>query len=142
MELSTILNAESSVHKLLCLRVDVAMLASTLANGGSQDPFLVPENMLDKFEDDEAKVHVLERHRDYLELKLRLKEQQQQRRDDLKSRLENKGSICAVGHDLKTNQNTTGLPGSLRDETRESRPDCVQDQTPEIGPESRPSQTN
>ena len=99
MELSTIINAESSLPRKLCLRVDVAMLASTLANGGSQDPFLVPENMLDKFEDDEAKVHVLERHRDYLELKLRLKEQQQQRRDDLKSRLENKGSICAVGHD-------------------------------------------
>ena len=32
MELSTILNAELSLHKLLCLRVDLAMLASTLAN--------------------------------------------------------------------------------------------------------------
>ena len=31
-----------------------------------------------------------------------------------------------VGHDLKTNQNTTGLPGSLLDETLESLPDCEQ----------------
>ena len=103
MELSTIINAESSLqsslHRKLCLRVDVAMLASTLANGGSPDPYLVPEKDLDKFEDDEEKVRVLERHRDDLEFKLRLKEQQEQRRDDLKSRLENKGSICAVGHD-------------------------------------------
>ena len=67
------------------------MLASTLANGGSPDPYLVPETDLDKLEDDEAKVRVLERDRDYLELKLRLKEQQeqpQQHRDDLKSRLD------------------------------------------------------
>ena len=83
---------------------------------------------------------MLEQHRDYLELKLRLKEQQKQHRDDLKLCLENKGSICAVGHDLKTNQNTTELPGSLQDETLESLPDCVQDQTPDICPESRPLQ--
>ena len=92
MELSTIINAESSLqsslHRKLCLRVDVAMLASTLANGGSPDPYLVPETNLDKLEDDEVKIRVLERHRDYLQLKLRLKEQQEQRRDDLKSRLD------------------------------------------------------
>ena len=92
MELSTIINAESSLqsslHRKLCLRVDVAMLASTLANGGSPDPYLVPETDLDKLEDDEAKVRVLEWHRDYLELKLLLKEQQEQHRDDLKSRLD------------------------------------------------------
>ena len=76
MELSTIINAESSLqsslHRKLCLRVDVAMLASTLANGGSPDPYLVPETDLDKLKDDKAKVRVLERHRDYLEFKLRL----------------------------------------------------------------------
>ena len=95
MEFSTIINAESSLqsslHRKLCLRVDLAMLASRLANGGSPDPCLVPETDLDKLEDDEAKVRVLERDRDYLELKLRLKEQQeqpQQHRDDLKSRLD------------------------------------------------------
>ena len=88
MELSTIINAESSLPRKLCLRVDVAMLASTLANGGSPDPYLVPETDLDKLEDDEAKVRVLEWHRDYLELKLLLKEQQEQHRDDLKSRLD------------------------------------------------------
>ena len=32
---STIINAESSLHKLLFLRFDVAMLASTLANVGA-----------------------------------------------------------------------------------------------------------
>ena len=78
MELSTIINAESSLqsslHRKLCLRVDVAMLASTLANGGSPDPYLVPETDLDQFEDDEAKVRVLEQRRDYLELKLCIKE--------------------------------------------------------------------
>ena len=98
MELSTIINAESSLqsslHRKLCLRVDVAMLASTLANGGSQDPFLVPENMLDKIEDDEAKVRVLERHRDYLELKLRQNEEQ--RRDDLKLHLETKAPFVLL----------------------------------------------
>ena len=57
MELNTIINAGSSpaLHKFLCLRVYVAMLTSTLANGGSPDPFLVPEKLLDKFEDDEGK---------------------------------------------------------------------------------------
>ena len=94
MELSTIINAESSLHRKLCLRVDVAMLASTLANGGSPDPYLVPEKDLDKFEDDEEKVRVLERHRDYLEFKLRLKEQQEQHKDDLKSCLETKA--CGI----------------------------------------------
>ena len=61
--------------------------------------------------------------------------------------LENKSSICAVGHNLKTNQNTTGLPWSLslrdetrklhcvQDQTRKLQPDCVQDQTPDIGQE-------
>ena len=61
---------------------DVAMLASTLANGGSPDPYLVPEKDLDKLEDNEEKVRVLEWHRDYFEFKLRLKEQQELRRDD------------------------------------------------------------
>ena len=87
---------------------------------------------LDKFEDDDEKVRVLEQHRDYLEFKLRLKEQQQQHRDDLKSRLENESSTYAAGHDLKTNQNITGLPGSpsLRKlHLMRKSPDCVQDQT-------------
>ena len=53
MELSAIIGAESSLHRKLCLRVDMAMLVSTLANGGSPDPYLVPEKDLDKFEDDE-----------------------------------------------------------------------------------------
>ena len=64
------------------------------ANGESQDPFLVPENMLDEFEDDEAKVRVLERHRDYLELKLRQNEEQ--RRDDLKLHLETKAPFVLL----------------------------------------------
>ena len=42
MELSTIIKAESSLHRKLCLRVDVAMLASTLAKGETFDPYLVP----------------------------------------------------------------------------------------------------
>ena len=93
MELSTIINAESSLHRKLCLRVDVAMLASTLANGGSPDPYLVPEKDLDQFEDYEEKGRVLELHRDYLEFKSRLKEQQEQRRDDLKSCIETKACV-------------------------------------------------
>ena len=106
MELSTSINAESSfLQKFLCLRVDVATLVSTLANGGSPDYFIVPEGLLDKIEDDEEKVCVLELHRDHL--KLCLQEQQEQRRDDVKSRLEDKSSICAVGD---ANQNTTALP--------------------------------
>ena len=79
---------------------------------------------------------LLERHRNYL--RLCLQEEQEQRRDDSKSCLEDKS--CAVGHDLKNNQNTTGLPVSLQDELQNSRPNCVQDQTPDFGQESRPSQ--
>ena len=114
MELSTIINAESSsLQKLFCLRVDVATLVTKLANGGRPDSFesfIVPDKLLDKFEDVEEKVRVLEQHRDYL--KFNLQEQQEQhivvvchilRRDDSKSRLEDKSSIGAVGHDLKTN---------------------------------------
>ena len=113
MGLSTIINVKSlSLQKYLCLRVDVARLASKLANGGiggSPDSFVVPEKLLDTIEDCEEKVRVLERHRNYF--RLCLQEEQEQRRDDSKSCLEDKS--CAVGHDLKNNQNTTGLPVSL-----------------------------
>ena len=115
MELSTIINVEpSSLHKYLCLRVDVARLASKLSNGGSLDSFVVPDKLLDTIEDYGEKVRVLERHRNYL--RSCLEEEQEQRRDDSKSCLEDKS--CAVGHDLKNNQNTTGLLGSpsLRDQ--------------------------
>ena len=138
MELSTIINVEpSSLHKYLCLRVDVARLASKLSNGGSLDhSYVVPDKVLDTFEDYGEKVRVLERHRNYL--RSCLEEEQEQRRDDSKSCLEDKS--CAVGHDLKKNQNTTGLLESLRDELQNSRPNCVQDQTQDFGQESRPSQ--
>ena len=138
MELSTIINVEpSSLHKYLCLRVDVARLASKLSNGGSLDhSYVVPDKVLDTIEDYGEKVRVLERHRNYL--RSCLEEEQEQRRDDSKSCLEDKS--CAVGHDLKKNQNTTGLLGSLRDELQKSRPNCVQDQTQDFGQESRPSQ--
>ena len=53
MELSTIINVEpSSLHKYLCLRVDVARLASKLSNGGSLDhSYVVPDKVLDTIED-------------------------------------------------------------------------------------------
>ena len=138
MELSTIINVEPlSLHKYLCLRVDVARLASKLSNGGTLDhSYVVPDKVLDSIEDYGEKVRVLERHRNYL--RSCLEEEQEQRRDDSKSCLEDKS--CAVGHDLKKNQNTTGLLGTLRDELQNSRPNCVQDQTQDFGQESRPSQ--
>ena len=78
----------------------------------------MPEKLFDTVKDDAEKDRVLEWHRGDLKL-LCLQEQQEQHTDDLKSRLEDKSSICTVGHDLNTNRNTTGLPGSLRDETQE-----------------------
>ena len=78
MELSTIIKAEpSSLQKLLCLQVDLAILASTWADGGRHHSFIAPEKLLDKIEYDEEKVRVLERHRDYLKFKLCLKAQQE-----------------------------------------------------------------
>ena len=69
MELSTNINAESlSLQKYLCLLVDVARLASKLANGGicgSPGSFVVPEKLFDIIEDYEEKVRVLERHSNY-----------------------------------------------------------------------------
>ena len=126
---SAIINTELSLHKLLCLRVNAAMVASTLADGGSHDFFYAWEAVRQNWRwwRESSRVGAAQR---WFRIQVASKRKQEQHRDDLKLRLENKSSICAVSHDSKTNQNTIGLPGSLRDETLESPPDCVQDQTP------------